>query len=322
MEIKKKRKSRLTSVRRKADSIKRLTERDQIWFDLLHDHGAQSTAILTAYTAHLYQPRSVKGNVFRADYKYHDIAVKRLGRLCDAGYLVKVAGQFDTAKAERNHLILDLSPSAREELTDNSPFSPIVKAGLVKHDVMTPAITASIAFMLKGTGIHFIPQHVILAMRAESLKIDDVIGKRRLTPDGIFGLRYQNGKNRYFCVEADRGTEPEESQDPSRVKDIRSNYLLYRELIGQGLYRAHFGIGDSSGMVVLNVTTKKHRVENMVDVAVRASKSGKSTFSLYQHSPDFGSDSFIPPKKILSYLVTNSWLRAGHEPFNILTPPQ
>lgn len=310
------RKSRLSSTPRPTNHKRRITDRDQIWIDLLHDHGGLSTPILTSFTTQFYKPRSSKPDVFRADQKNHDEAVKRLGRLFDAGLLKKPASQFEVAAADRHHLIYDLSDEGRK-LSENSKCSPRINTAIIKHDAMPPAITASIRYMLKDTGIKYIPQHKILELKAKSLVIEDILG-RTLTPDAIFGLEFPNGKTRYYCVEADRGTEPEESDNPNR-KDIRRNYLQYRELIGEGIYKNHFGI--DGGMVVLNITNKPHRLPNMVDVAAKASKSGKSTFSFYQYTPAFGVEYFRPPNKIISHYTDELWQRAGHDPFNLLTPP-
>lgn len=312
------RRSRLASRPEPRGQKRKITARDRVWIDLIHDHGPLPTSILTAFTSHLYSPTSDRADVYRADKKDHDAAVKRMKRLFhEAGVFERYAQQYEVAKAERHYLFYGLTDHGRVLSSENSEYSPRINPKIFKHDVMTPCITASIRYAIRETGIQYIPQHKILEKKAKSLVISDVLG-HDLVPDGIFGLQYLNGAHRYFFVEADRGTEPQESKH-SR-KSIRRNYLQYREFIGGGYYKNHFGIDGSA--VVLNLTILPDRLVNMVDVVKRASESGRSTFSLYQYTPDFGVNNFEPPHQPLDYLVNLPWKRSGHDPFLITDPPK
>ena len=310
------RRSRLSTRRQPTGKNVVLTPRDYIWLKAIHDHGALPTSILTAFTAHLYSPRSDRGDVFRADKKNHDESTKRLKRLFHEGdYLTKHHTQFETAMAERHYVIYGLSEKGREVLGDEgSEYGPRTKVKILKHDVMYSCVTASIELATKGTDVAYIPQHEAIGIKAKGLTIENVLD-HSLVPDAVFGLSY-SGKKRYYCVEADRSNETEEATKGDR-KDIKRNYIQYREFIGGGHYKDHYGI--TQGMMVLNITTSAGRMLNMMEVVKTASKSGQCNFMLYQTAEQFGRH-FEPPHEPLTYLFTDHWHRAGLEPFPIHSP--
>jgi hypothetical protein len=138
---------------------------------------------------------------------------------------------------------------------------------------------------------------------------------RDLVPDAIFALAYRipaGERYRLFALEADRGTEPGRSSSFDRKSQLRT-VLQYRAYVGEGLYKAHLGV--NAPMLVLTVTTSAARLRNLVDLVDETSATGRNSFMLFQHLPQFGRH-FTPPKP-LPQLLSELWHRAGHEPLRI-----
>lgn len=80
-----------------------------------------------------------------------------------------------------------------------------------------------------------------------------------ILPDYVFGLRDENGRERYFFVEIDRGTMPITRRDIRQSSFLRK-VLSYADTFERGLATKRFGW---SGFQVLTVTTSKARIETI-----------------------------------------------------------
>jgi Replication-relaxation len=103
---------------------------------------------------------------------------------------------------------------------------PTTKNQEWKHDFMRSTIIASIAIAAKANGAEFLyPDQVLDGLKLPfdlppcEYKADNGMKIRtgaKLRPDGFFALKYANGVKRIFLIEADCGTEPNESDNIER----------------------------------------------------------------------------------------------------------
>lgn len=288
-----------------------LKSRDILVFQKLHEHGDLPTPYLYAFTKHLGK-----------DYTGF---VKRLNQLFHAGYLDFPTAQRDTENANSNHYVHRINKKSESVLFDYDLLSEHVirPSGPWKHQCMIACITASIDIATQNIALRFIPCHEILAKTGNGLRT--TIGIKHpstlkttqhdLVPDAIFGLQYKTltgNKFLAFLVEADRATERVDS-DRTDLKTFKRNVLQYREFIGRGLYKHHFGL--KCGMIVLTVTTKPSLMKRMIDVTEGISTNGKNTFMLFQTVPEFGRP--FKPNVPVNTLLTSPWTRAGHKSITI-----
>ena len=284
----------------------RLQPRDIFIFQKLHEHGCLPTPYLYAFTKHIGK-----------DYTGF---VKRLNQLFHAGFLNFPPAQRDTENANSNYYVHSINNKSESVLHDHDLYSKCIvrPSGPWKHQCMVSCITASIELATYSKPLRYIPAHEILQRTGNGLRatvsIRDPKTKKctrhDLVPDSLFGLEYQsNTGNKYltFLVEADRATERIDS-DRTDLKTFKRNVLQYREFIGTGMYKTHFGI--TSSMLVLTITTKSSYMQRMLEVMRGISQNGKNSFMLFQEAPEFGRP-FKPTTPVLS-LVEKEWSRTGY----------
>ena len=86
------------------------------------------------------------------------------------------------------------------------------------------------------------------------------LARQRLVPDDVVAIeRRQDGLWQPLCLEADRGTEPNLSNE--NRAHIYKKHGLYRETARQRLFEKHFGL---KSFLVLYVTTHPGRTDNMI----------------------------------------------------------
>lgn len=287
--------------------VKRPTERSLVWFEKLHRHGPLPSSYLHAYTAHLCRNATWARREL-ADL-FHEDGVH------GGPYLDRPWQQFNTMDARHHDLVYDLTDAGRDALTEAGRLqaNPQAPGGPWVHRHMVACITASIELAALGRGdIRFIFQDEIVKGPLRMPVPYTRNGKtetRDLVPDAVFALAYRTDageRYRLFALEADRGTEPGRSSSFNRKSQLRTT-LQYRAYVGEGLYKAHLGV--SAPMLVLTVTTSAARLRNLVDLVADASVTGRNSFMLFQHLPQFGHH-FAPPKP-LPELLSNPWCRAG-----------
>jgi hypothetical protein len=191
-----------------------------------------------------------------------------------------------------------------------------------KHDFMRSTIIASIALAAKAHGCEFIHHDEVLAGLPLPFAVPEYVyktdnGKERirsaakLRPDGFFALKYANGVKRIFLVEADCGTEPNESDNIER-KSHKHTTLSYHSLLSNDdLRRKLFG---EARIGVLNVFATPRGMKGAM--ATHEKNIGnRGTFMLYTLWKAFG-DYFRPPPPRLD-LFTDAWHRVGQSSFFI-----
>ncbi|MCB0055399.1 MAG: replication-relaxation family protein [Caldilineaceae bacterium] len=290
------------------------TDRDLLLFEKIHRHGPLSTPYLVAYSQALR--RSTKRAKERLTDLFNEDNTPHNGP-----YLTRPFQQFETLDARQNDLVYDLSPQAITLLKEQSVWSELAPnpSGSWKHTFMTACITASVELAtLQTRHVRYIFQDEILARSGSRLHFPVTIAgiTKSLIPDALFGLEYTDtdGKKyyRFFFVEADRSTEPNQANTLER-KSYARTLMQYREFVGKGLYKEALGL--TAGVLVLNVTTSKLRERNLLRLTEEEFKSGGSNYLLFQSAPAFGR--YFKPPHILTDLFEKPWQRAGREPFAI-----
>lgn len=291
------------------------TERDLLWFELLHRHGPLPSQYLLALSRHLR--RSDTRALERLGDLYHESNTPHRGP-----YLDRPLRQWSvTSKFERT--VYENTPAAEQALREHghSVHRGQQPQSLYHHRVMVACITASIELAIRAVpSLRFIPEQEILARSPnKSIAIPCTIsfdnrrtGKRQvlekpLIPDAMFGIEYTvEGKRlyRFFMVEADRNHEPVRRADLTETSYLRK-ILQYREVIGRGLYHDHFGI--RANMLVLNVTTNFRHMENLIELVQEL--ESPCPYLLFQTAPGFGDDLHIPDPTTV--FLVGDWNRTG-----------
>lgn len=298
----------------RTSSGKRITarQREQLWFAALRDHGPLPAPYLHAFTEHLCANQ--KSTRIRLGDLFHETETAH-----GAPYLTRPQAQRAADNALGQNLIYDLDRGGLQAV-GGIPEKGTRPAGPFAHQLMTATVTASIELGCRGTSIRYIHGHEILARSGGTLAADIEIehdGKRgthRLIPDQLFALEYwRQGERQYrtFLVECDRGTEPVTASGFKRKSYLR-NYLQYRQFIGQGLYKAHYGL--NAGLMVLNVMNSKSRLRSYLNLITDLAPRG-NTYMLFTHLDGFGEFFTVPD--IFDDLLHRPWERAGCEAFRI-----
>ena len=270
--------------------------RDLLWFEKIAQHGPLSSSHLHEFSKHL-NPSPQKAR-YRARDLYHESNTVHGG-----AYLSRPTQQFGTMDARYQELVYDLTPSSEKALAELG-IKPLSHAGWFVHQFMTAHITASI-----DLASNFIPQHEIT-----NQPLSVPIGDKKLTPDAMFGIRYGDSR-RIFLLEADRATEVTRSKN-KRGKTKLENFKQYRKLIGQGLYKEHYGI--KSGLMLLYVTVSETHMNNLINLIMELSNGKGNNYILFKTIPHF--TRYFKPPKPQPELFTGPWKRAGHSDFYINKP--
>ncbi len=241
----------------------RINERDLLWMQKLHEHGALKTSHLLAFSQHLGK------NEARAKNRLTDLFHETADGEAEP-YLTRPAQQFQTIDARYNELVYDLSPSGKRLLKKHDRWQePQARSpGPWWHGHMVACITADIEIeTVKRDDLNYIVGYRVLQRAETTLRYpttfnDPVTGRtvtKDLIPDALFGLEYitdDGPRYRFFVVEADRGTEPLTSSDINR-KSFRRTLLQYEEYVGRGRYKEHLKL--TAPMVVLYVVSSEER---------------------------------------------------------------
>lgn len=222
----------------------RLTERDLLWMQKIHEHGPLPSSYLIRYSQHLGSNKS------RAQNRLTDLFNED-----DNGYgktlLTRPPQQFQTIDARYNELVYGLSKAGEQALNDAKLWSDWVHhpGGPFWHQLMCAKITARIELETRDRDdVNYIQGWRVLERAQAKLRYpvtfkDPGTGRtvtKDLIPDQIFGIEYitdEGLRYRFYLVEADRGTEPKTSrQDRKSLARMKAMYDVY---IGQGKYRQH-----------------------------------------------------------------------------------
>ena len=310
-------KRRLRYERRSTGKRVELTARDLVWLRAIHEHGPLPSSFLIEFTKDVR--RNDTRTLERLRDLYHESNTPHGGP-----YLDRPQAQWSaTAKFERT--VYDLTPAAEQVLFERGliqPSKPPQRA-LFHHRLMVACITASIELATtRNPTLRFIPQREILqrsphktpAIACQVSHTNTRTGKSQtlkasLVPDALFGIEYTvTGKRfyRFFIVEADRAHEPVRRADLTETSYLRK-VLQYREVIGNDLYRNHFGM--KSAMLALTVTTNVRHMRNIMAMVGEAAGPAGCPYMLFTAAPDFGDRLRVPDPSYV--LLTEPWQRAG-----------
>lgn len=236
---------RRRDVRTPAGETLRIQEREIIWAEICHRLGPQTVRTLHEYTKHLNSNYYAASR--RAKKLCHEESLFR-GEAIGGPFFSRPDWQFDTAKAEANFLIVDVtehSLAVLEKLGKLRKHTPAT-SGSGKHDFMASHICASIDLACRAAGHRFIHQDEILAHADTEARFPTLINGEEvnLIPDRIFAIEYdRDGRKEYlaFALEADRRTEHNKGTDR---KTFERNVLQYEQFIeqqpaAQPLWRQH-----------------------------------------------------------------------------------
>ncbi len=307
---------RSSQTRQSTGKRVRLSERDLLWLQKLHQHGPLPTSYLLAYTAALRA--STKRQKERLGDLFHEDNTSHCGP-----YLDRPPQQFATLKAGYNQLVHQAAPAGLRALKDSDlSHETSGHQGPWVHRHMVACITASVELTtLARDDISFIPQHQILA-RAQTtlscpLKITDLssdqLVRKDLKPDALFGLTYhtdQGDRFRFFVVEADRSTEPVTSRNWNR-KSFQRHLTQYAAYVTGDAYKAHLKL--TAPLLVLNVVPDEQRLALMQRQTEQ--QVGACSYQLFQTFPAFAPP-WRPPGPNHA-LLEDAWARTGHADFVI-----
>lgn len=275
----------------------RPTPREIRWLKHIERHGPQSSLYLHEMTADTHRDP--------------DTSRRMLQKLRAGGFLHCPRQQRATENANFNAYIYDLTDQARRFLLNGDLAEDTVRpGGHWAHQYMTACITSSIDVCAARDGVGYIDGQKVLDRSGATLGVE--IDNKRMIPDQLFGLDY-GGRYRFYCVEADRGTEPKSSA--AARKSYRSSIEDYRQFIGEGLYKQHYGL--TAGMLLLYVFSSRSNEEAFLD-AVEEQIGGGAAYILTQTIDGF--DGWFRPPSLLRQLWSGGWRRAGRSDFQIDRP--
>lgn len=274
------------------------TDRALDWFEFVNLHGH-------ANSEYLYQ-------VTRDRYRCPKRAREAIRKLVKGGYLEKTAQANDSKYALSSYYVYKLTNRGKAALIQENRYVEALKpSGPFKHQYLTACITGSLQLSARKHNLTYIPAHEILERSDTTLSA--VVKDRTLRPDQMCGLDYGQGV-RFFMIEADRGTEPGETQSKARNKTYASSIDQYVEFIKSGDYKKHYGV--TSQMKVLYIFIS--RADELKFQGLIEKKYGKCPFILTQTVGGFFP--FFKPEKPYTQLLDEPWNRANMAPFDISVP--
>lgn len=255
----------------------RLTPRDLLWMQKIHEHGPLSTSELLALSD------DGKQNKGRAQNRLTDL-FNEDNTAHGAAYLTRPLQQFQTIDARYKELVYGLTKAGEEALKEAKLFSDwIHKAGgPFWHQRDVAKLTAGVELECRATGDrNFIPGWRVLERAQKRLRIpvtfkDPGTGKvltRDLIPDQLFGVEYltdEGPRYRFYLVEAERGTNPKTSAKDRKSQE-RMNAMYEAGLDG---FKKHLGLNAPVLVLVF-----AERLSGMVAVSALR-------FQVVQNRPD------------------------------------
>jgi len=267
-------------------------DREIRWLKHIERHGPQSSQYLYELT--------------RDTHRCKDTALRSLQKLRAGGFLRLPTQQRQTAKADFNPYIYDLTATAKAFLEGRGLAEPTVRpTGHWWHSYTVSCVTSSIEIAAARRGVRYIPTHEILAIKGATLDIPTSHGT--VIPDQLFALQYENGF-RAFALEVDRGTEPKTSA--SARKSYLRSITQYAEVIDRELHKSHYGL--KANLLVLCVFSTYGNEQRFLDMTAKALRSPQRMVhtktvknASCRHVPEFS-------------LFTTSWSRAVGMPHSIV----
>jgi hypothetical protein len=258
-----------------------LTPRDLGMFEVLDCHGW----LPTTYIAALLGASRKK-------------VVERLNLLFHSGYVYRPSQQQNAYNAPYQALTYALDEAGRKALGSRANQKATPPGGWALHQFMVSCITASIELACRKHGFKFITQEqIITGSLSNHPSLDLQVRKGKLIPDQLFGIKYPDGKHRFFALEADRATEDRERFDMKTAQ--------YHDVFVNKTYKSAWGIQDLKCLVV---TTSSSRIDRIISATNK-----HFLFQAYDHFEHWN----VPP--VLYSLITAPW-RTKDGNFDITRP--
>lgn len=216
------------------------TEREVRWLKHIERHGPQSSEFLFEAT--------------RDTHRCKDTALRDMQKLRAGGFLRLPPQQRAIERAEFQPYIYDLTACAKDHLVDLGIAEATVRpTGHWWHAYAVSAFTSTLEICTTRHNRAYVPAHRILERNGSELAIP--LGGRRLIPDQLFAIRYNEGYRAYM-LEVDRSTEPL-SSSASRKSLLRS-VDQYTDAFRRHLPRQHYGL--KANTVAIWLFTKAARM--------------------------------------------------------------
>jgi hypothetical protein len=257
-------------------------------------------------------------------HRYPDGLRRSLRRAFDNGYVLRPKERLRGynsincceiyALDEKGEKLLaerDLAPAQATRLHRSKSDAPVKQFA---HAMMICDTTASIEIGAKAAGVTFVPwTDIVDGLEADKpLKlpahVSHTFGSTReafdtfIVPDGLFGLRYPDGRTAYFALEAEHFNpiKPTTLRRASTLKKL----IAYRDIVAKQVYKQQLGIGNLRVLVVAPTTARTtHQVELLEELV------GKSHLFLFHPVPVQEELLHSPPP--FPELFTADWARAG-----------
>lgn len=187
------------------------------------------------------------------------------------------------------------------------------------HAMMICDTLQSIEIGCRKEGIEFIPWGEIQDRMPDpenvkmpyDIHVDGTRYKGTLTADGMFGLRYPDGRERFFALEAERmnpGSRTDNTQTSFRKKAIG-----YHDILNKEEYIEQFGIPNLWVLVVAQTPAKTdtqvHTLERLF---------GKEDFVLFTDVPE--QLAYVQAPEPFPDILTRPLRRAGKSDMALYTP--
>jgi hypothetical protein len=295
-----------------------VTEADHLLFQAIERHGPLPTPYIYEFTKHL-----------RKDYVHlqHRLTEFYNGDACGP-YLTRPPQQYAGYAARYQHLVYDLAPRARRELTERGGIAPhpTKRTDPFLHRLMCACVGASFELSATTQGLRYIPRHEILthqrcpaatrtAPNPLAISLPGT-GDRTLIPDDLFGLHYPGVGFSFFAVEIDRNTESIERTSLEQSA-FGKKVIGYLRLLQHRAYRDWWGIPN---LTVLTVTTNATHATNLVGFVRKHVPSEYTERFRFAWEPSFSSNWRVP-ERVLSSLLDGPWLTTGAMKY-FRAPPQ
>lgn len=253
----------------------------------------------------------------RHDYKLIYEPPDERANYHDYRYAYNVYGLDEAGQAylEENGLVPDIVAQVHRRKPNKANGEDSFKQVKIRnydHAQMIITTLASIEIACRREGLEFIPwgkikkQHKSEKHKKMPFKLKGMRQGKFIIPDGIFGIRYPNGKVSYFALEA-------ENQDTNVRGDVNDNcfkrkVLAYRQAIRENEY--HKEILGISNLRVLVVCGNATKLQNEIEVV--REEYGQSNLFLFAHIPERKElGRYIKP---FPEILTTPCLRAGMSP--------
>lgn len=250
-----------------------------------------------------------------------------LRKLYDLGFIDKTSNQPGTRNNPYYSDIYQISPKGLAHLSDTP--DTVTNLGYIdlkepvrhfSHTMMICDALAGIEAAVNQSDCTFIPQgEIVTRAKVESLSLPYSIKWRfdgrletrtsKITPDGVFGIKYPNGQSRLYLLEA-------EHFSPASRTTLKSSSTLRKVLAYISIRDRRELVFGKSAFHVLFVYPTLERTYSARDII--KDTVGQQDMFLFQHQPVIEMElKNIRPKL---ELFNGEWLRAGTSPASINIP--